>query len=326
MFGRFVTVAMMLAAGALGAEPLRVALYVDDGCRGSGVVRWAEILRDSPEAELKIVDGADIRAGALDDRELLVMPGGWGGPQYRAMGDAGADRLRAFVANGGAYFGTCCGIANALNEEPGFAKRLKMLPLKRKDGPVRGGFTATVNFSKRGAEWLGIREGDWSIRYHNGPVMQPSDPVPLCTELEVLATMNCELAQVGPVQGSMYGTPAAVRAKYGKGTMLAFNCHPEMFPSSREIVLAGVRALTGKTIRPAVQPLKPRGAERVGYYTTVAFDKDYLDGYFKLRADPAIDVVPVTQDELDEGMSARFDRIERPRERSGPVSVKSVSS
>ena len=305
----FVLCLLFFVLVASAATPLKVALYVDDGCRGSGVVRWAEILRDSPEAELKLVSGQDIRDGALDDRELLVMPGGFGGPQYKAMGDAGADRLRAFVANGGAYFGTCCGIAIALNEDPDFGKRLKMLPLKRVIAPNRGGFTATVTFNKRGAEWLGIREGDWEIRYHNGPVVQPADPVPLCTELEVLATMNCELAQVGPVKGPMYGTPAAVRAKYGKGTMLAFNCHPEMFTSSREIILAGIRALTGRIIRPAAQPLKPRGAERVGYYTTVSFTKDYLEGYFKLRADPAIDVVPVTQNELDEGMSARFERI-----------------
>ena len=292
------------------AAPLRVALYVDDGCRGSGLVRWAEILRDSPEAELKLVSGLDIRNGALDDRELIVMPGGVGGPQYKAMGDAGADRVRAFVANGGAYFGTCCGIAIALNEEPDFGKRLKMLPLKRVIAPNRGGFTATVTFNRRGAEWLGIREGDWKIRYHNGPVVQPSDPVPLCTELEVLATMNCELAQVGPVKGKMYGTPAAVRAKYGKGTMLAFNCHPESFPSSREIVLAGIWALTGRTLHPAAQPLKPRGAERVGYFVGKLGTKASVDEYFRLRADPAIDVLPVTQDELDEG--ARFDRIVEP--------------
>ena len=117
MFGRFVTLVMVLAAGTLGAAPLRVALYVDDGCRGTGLLRWAEIFRDSPDAEMKLVSGQDIRDGALDDRELLVMPGGWGGPQYAAMGDKGADKLRAFVANGGAYFGTCCGIAIALNEE-----------------------------------------------------------------------------------------------------------------------------------------------------------------------------------------------------------------
>ena len=193
---------------AAGESPLRVALYVDDGCRGTGLIRWAEILRDSPDAELKLVSGQDIRDGALDDRELLVMPGGVGGPQYAAMGDKGADKLRAFVANGGAYFGTCCGIAIALNEDPDFGKRLKMLPLKRVIAPNRGGVTATVKFNRRGAEWLGIREGDWKIRYHNGPVVQPADPVPLCTELEVLATMNCELAQVGPVVGPMYGTPA----------------------------------------------------------------------------------------------------------------------
>ena len=303
---------MMLAAGTLGAAPLKVALYVDDGCRGTGLLRWAEIFRDSPDAELKLVSGQDIRDGALDDRELLVMPGGVGGPQYKAMGDKGADKLRAFVANGGAYFGTCCGIAIALNEDPDFGKRLKMLPLKRVIAPNRGGVTATVKFNKRGAEWLGIREGDWKIRYHNGPVVQPSDPVPLCTELEVLATMNCELAQVGPVKGPMYGTPAAVRAKYGKGTMLAFNCHPEVFPESRKIIVGGIRALTGRTIRLVEQPLKPRGAERVGYFTGKLGKKESVEGYFRLRIDPEVDVVPVTQDELDEGAAARFDRIVRP--------------
>ena len=32
---------------AVAAEPLKAALYVDDGCRGSGVIRWAETLNDS---------------------------------------------------------------------------------------------------------------------------------------------------------------------------------------------------------------------------------------------------------------------------------------
>lgn len=298
--------------GAIAAEPIRAALYVDEGCRGNGLISWAEMLRDSPDVELKLVDGADIRAGALDDRRLLVMPGGVGGPQYAAMGDAGADRLRAFVAAGGAYFGTCCGIAIALNEEPDFGKRLKMLPLKRIVAENRGGFAATVKFNHRGAEWLGIREGDWKVRYHNGPVLQPAEPVPLCTEFEVLATMNCELASRGRVTGPMFGTPAAVRAKYGKGTMFAMNCHPESFPASREIVVGGIRALTGIRIRLVEQPLKARGAERVGYFTGTLGRKSSVENYFKLRNDPSVDVVPVTQDQLDEGMGTRFDRIIRP--------------
>ena len=304
--------AMMLCVGVRGAAPLKAALYVDDGCRGSGVIRWAEMLRDSPDVELQLVSGADIRGGALAGKDLLVMPGGWGGPQYAAMGDEGAAKLKAYVAGGGKYFGTCCGLAIALNEEPGFAKRLKMVPLKRKEGPVRGGFTATVKFNRRGCEWLGLTQAEWGIRYHNGPVVEPTDPVPDCTKLETLATMNCELAQKGPVVGAMYGTPAAVRATYGKGEMLAFNCHPEMFPSTRKLVVAGIRALTGRTIRLVPQALKPRGAERVGYVATRSFGKSSLEEYFRLRADPAIDVVPVTQDELDEGVGDRLDRIVRP--------------
>lgn len=297
---------------AFAAEPLKAVLYVDEGCRGNGVIFWAEMLRDSPDVDLKLVSGADIRGGALDGRELLVMPGGVGGPQYKALGDDGAAKLKAFVADGGKYFGTCCGIAIALNEEPGFAKRLKMLPLKRKDGPARGGFTATVKFNARGREWLGIKDEEWHIRYHNGPVLQPADPVPECTELETLAVMDCELAQKGKVVGPMYGTPAAVRAKYGKGTMLAFNCHPEMFPATRALVVAGIRALTGREIRLVPQKLKDRGAERVGYFTGKLGSKAAVEGYFALRADPTVDVVPVTKDQLAEGLSERLDRIVRP--------------
>ena len=309
-----------LAGTALAASPLKAALYVDDGCRGNGVAHWAEILRESPDVELKLVNGADIRAGALDDRELLVMPGGWGGPQYEAMGDAGADRLRTFVAGGGKYFGTCCGAAIALNEEPGFAKRLKMIPFRRDGNLTRGGFTATVNFSARGAEWLGITGGDWRIRYHNGPILTPSDPVPLCTNVEVLATMNCELSQRGRLQGEMCGTPAAVRANYGKGEMLVFNCHPEMMPKSREIVVGGIRALTGRVVRLAERRSCARGVERVGFLTDKRIgSKAAVEEYFRLLDDPSVDVRPVTQEQLDEGSDVCFDRIVRFGETMKPV-------
>lgn len=301
-------------AGAQTPSPLRAALYIDKGCRGAGVVRWAQLLRDSPDVKVKFVDGADIRGGALDDRELLVMPGGWGGPQYEAMGDEGAGRLRAFVADGGLYFGTCCGLAIALNEDPGFAKRLKMLPLRRVPGQNRGQVFATVTFGKSGAEWLGIRAGDWTIRYSNGPVVEFTDPVPLCSELEVLATMNCELVQRGEVKTPMFGTPAAVRANYGKGRILAFNCHPEILPSTCEIVAGGLRALSGREIRLVPPPARMPGAERIGYYVGDGLigSKQAVEGFFKLREDRAVDIRPVTREQLDEGMDGMFDRVVRP--------------
>ena len=302
----------LLSGLCASAAPVKTALYVDDGCRGGGLLRWATILRESPDVDLKLVSGADIRSGALDDRALLVMPGGTGREQYAALGDAGAQKIRDFVAAGGSYFGTCCGIAIALNEETSYSKRLRMLPLKRVDGPVRGGFTANVSFNRRGAEWLGIREGDWKIRYHNGPIVEMTEPVPLGSDFEVLATMNCELMQVGAAKTPMFGTPAAVRAKYGKGQMFALNCHPEAMPKTREIVVAGIRALTGATIR--LKPMKKRaqGAESVGFFASELGCKSSVEEYFSLRADPAVDVVPVTQDQLDEGVAVRLDRIVKP--------------
>lgn len=304
--------ALVLSVAAAVAAPLKTALYVDNGCRGGGLLSWATILRDSPDVDLKLVSGADIRSGALDDRALVVMPGGTGREQYAALGDAGAQKIRDFVAAGGSYFGTCCGIAIALNEETSYSKRLRMLPLKRVEGPVRGGFTANVSFNRRGAEWLGIREGDWKIRYHNGPIVEMTEPVPLGSDFEVLATMNCELMQVGPAKTPMFGTPAAVRARYGKGQMFALNCHPEAMPKTREIVVAGIRALTGTTIR--LKPMKKRaqGAESVGFFASELGCKSSVEEYFKLYYDPAVDVTPVTRDMLETDSALHFDRIVRP--------------
>lgn len=310
----FVLVSFACVGFTAIAEPLKAALYVDKGCRGNGLLSWAEMLRDSPDVSLKLVDGADIRAGALDDRDLLVMPGGDGAPQYEAMGDEGADRVRAFVAKGGRYFGTCCGFSIALNEVRPDRKRLRMLPFRNKPGKVRGGFTAKVRFNDTGLRYLGLSEKEqtWNIRYHNGPIVVGTKAVPACSNVAVVATIQSELAQYGAATSPMFGAPAAVKADYGAGKMLVFNCHPETFPASRPLVVAGICALTGREIRLVPQPLKPRGAERVAFFTGVLGSKQAVEDYFALRAQPDIDVVPMTQDQLDEDWRGRFDRIVKP--------------
>jgi len=302
---------------ATGA-PLRVGLFVDRGCRGNGLARWAEIIDGSPDAELVILSGKAIREGGLKGLDLLVMPGGAGQPQYASLGDAGAQAIRDYVANGGKYFGTCCGIAIALNEnnvtlkKNATLKRLRMLPFKRVHAPSRGGFTATVAFNETGAKYLGIPQGRRQIRYHNGPVLAPTEAVEACTDVEVLATMDCELAQVGPVVGKMHGTPAAVRARYGKGEMLAFNCHPEINADSRDLIYAGIRALTDRTVRPA--PMREaKGLERVGFKTKdLGSKKGGVQAYLKLVKDPSVFVVPLTDDEIREGYAQAMDRIVEP--------------
>ena len=293
------------------ANPLRVGLFVDRGCSGGGVLRWAEILDGSPDAELKILKGRDIADGALKGLDLLVMPGGRGDWQYESLGDGGAQAIRDYVAGGGRYYGTCCGIAVALNEDNKDFKRLKMIPFKRIIAPNRGGVTATVAFTDKGTDYLGVK-GKRMISYHNGPALQPTEPVPLCTKVDVLATMDCELAQEGPVKGAMHGTPAAIRATYGKGEMLAFNCHPESRADSRDIVYAGIRALTGRTIQPPPEK-SAAGKERVGFMSGGIGEKDRgVEKYLQLVRDPSVFVATLTEDDVNAGRGEVFDRIVRP--------------
>ena len=66
------------AEGASAAGPLKVGVYADDGASGIGAIEWFRLVNDSPEMELKLLDGEIVRAGGLDGLDLLVMPGGIG--------------------------------------------------------------------------------------------------------------------------------------------------------------------------------------------------------------------------------------------------------
>ena len=187
---------------------VKVGLYCDRGCRGTGVARWAEMLDGSTDVKLSVLSGEDVRSGALKGLDLLVMPGGRGDWQYAAMGEEGAQAVRAFVANGGKYF----------------------------------------------------------------------------------------------------GTPAAVRANYGKGEVLAFNCHPEARADTRDIVVGGIRALTGRTITlPCEEPRN--GREAVGFMASEFGDKAVLGRYLAMKREGKVYVVPLTQDDVTSGRAAMVDRV-----------------
>jgi putative intracellular protease/amidase len=106
---RGLVVLLLLAAGVAVAAPLKVGLYADKGCRGSGSAMWAWLIDGSPDAELTLLSGEDLRNGGLSGLDLFVNPGGAGGPQTEAMGEEGMAAVRKFVADGGKYLGTCCG-------------------------------------------------------------------------------------------------------------------------------------------------------------------------------------------------------------------------
>ena len=55
---------------------IKVALYIDFGCKGAGVIHLARLLKSSPEVECDIIDADDVQAGKLGGYDMLMMPGG----------------------------------------------------------------------------------------------------------------------------------------------------------------------------------------------------------------------------------------------------------
>ena len=64
------------AVQSSGRPPLKVAVYADNGPSGIGAVEWFRLVQESPELELKLLDGKMVRDGALDGLDLVIMPGG----------------------------------------------------------------------------------------------------------------------------------------------------------------------------------------------------------------------------------------------------------
>ena len=66
---------------------IKVALYLDVGCKGGGVIHWAELLKSSPDVACTFINAADVQAGKLKDFDVLVMPGGSGYDHYTQLGE-----------------------------------------------------------------------------------------------------------------------------------------------------------------------------------------------------------------------------------------------
>ena len=98
-----------LAQTAAKDSPLRIAVYVDKGARNTGVFRWLELTACAKNAVAIPVDGAAVRAGALDSVDVLVMPGGSSVSESKSLGSEGRDKVKAFMKRGGGYVGTCAG-------------------------------------------------------------------------------------------------------------------------------------------------------------------------------------------------------------------------
>ena len=155
------------ASSEQGRKPLKVGVYADQGPGGIGAVEWFRLVNESPDMELKLLDGKGIRAGGLDGLDLLVMPGGNSKTEFTTLGTNGVERMKDFVRNGGGYIGTCAGCCLLMDEDD---RRARMMPWAR-SGTEDVTLYPNVKLNAKGAAALGLKEGLHVVRFHGGPFM-----------------------------------------------------------------------------------------------------------------------------------------------------------
>ena len=118
---------------ASGAEiaPLRIAVFVGGGARNIGAFRWLEIATLAENAETTPVDGASIRAGALDAADVLVTDA-FSGNIVMKMYEGTATSLLRIIK--GAFKSSVPGMIGGT-----IAKRTLKKALKNYDATIYGG-------------------------------------------------------------------------------------------------------------------------------------------------------------------------------------------
>ena len=292
-------IASAVAAADARLPEIKVALYLDAGCKGGGVIHLAQLLRSSPDVMCDFLDAADVQAGKLGGYDMLVMPGGSGYDRYSQLREEGFEKIRKYIREGGSYYGICAGIAMALNDP----KRLRLIPYTREKNPLRGGFSAAVKFNARAEALFGIPAGTRYFRYHDGPIPAKGDPVP-DSEYEVLATFESHVMQKGKSVTPMYGMPAVIYGRYGKGKVLVSVMHPEYFPSTHDVLGAGFKPLAGRSIT-FTYPKKSTRPLRVTFYAgeidRTGDTRKVVEDALALASRPDVDLTLVSGEQIAEG-------------------------
>ena len=285
--------------------PAKVGLYAGTGPRANGMAEYMRLVNDSPDMELTLLDADDIRSGALDGLDLVIIPGGDSRTEKRDLGPKGAEQIRRFLRNGGGYIGSCAGCCLLMDEVMDPERGIGIIPYCRTGS--KGGYMMPVKVNAKGAAALGIEAKNYTIRYHRGPVLEPSTNAIADANFEIWGTYEEDFGKPG-AKPEMKGRGAMVGGTYGKGRVFAFSVHPENFPCTRELVRGAFRYVLGRDV---VFPERKRklGAYAVGWYSNAVAGKDVAKTMLALDQMEGVDLFPMASDEILVGMLDHVDML-----------------
>lgn len=223
-----------------GARPLRVAIYEGRGSPEGGILNVGGRLEQIPGTTIERLSAEQVGSKDLSGYDLLVFSGGLSTRQAAAIGEAGKDNVRRYVAAGGHYLGVCAGAYLALvGEEWSIGLvNARLVPGNR----WRGNGFMDLELSPEGREVIGPVEDTFKCRYNNGPVIQPLNR-PDLPSYTVLAWFRSEVSRNGSRPGLMVNSPAIIASAYGQGRVLLISPHPENTPGLEHLVPNAVQSL-----------------------------------------------------------------------------------
>lgn len=203
---------------------IRIALYRGPGAGGAGPSNLLARLNRPPETGIVPVSPAEVASGVLTNFDVVIFPGGSASRQAEAIGEEGREEVRKFVARGGGYIGICAGAYLATSGYPWSLKIINAKTIspqwRRGVGPVQ------MELSEAGGSILGAREGPFSVRYANGPIVEPAGVATL-PPFTTLAWFRSELAENDTPVGIMLNSPAIFSGVFQNGRVVCVSPHPE---------------------------------------------------------------------------------------------------
>ncbi len=222
--------------------PVRVAVFVGTGARNQGAYYHLMMATYANGVKGFPVDSKMIRAGALDQADLLVMPGGRSPLIAKTLGPAGAKKIKEFLRRGGSYIGTCAGCVLLSESTKSHPNMLEILPYKSIF--ARGHAELAIAFNEDAKRLLGIKPATERIRYAGGPVFVPAKPVPEAS-FTVIGRYNSNIdVYAKGERESMVGKAAVFAGTYGKGRVFVCSVHPESSPATRHFLQSAFRYVT----------------------------------------------------------------------------------
>lgn len=222
-----------LFAAPTNSRPLRVAVYRGPGGGERGVENVTARAAQLPGASVTRFSAAEFGTRDLGEFDVVVFAGGRGGEQARELGPEGRAAVQRFVQEGGGYVGICAGAFLAL---AGYEGRLGLVDARTVSPRWRRGQGyVELELSPEGRSVLGGIEGRFSVRYANGPVIEPlgRDDLP---DYRVLAYFRTELAENDTPAGVMVNSPAVVESTYGRGRVILLSPHSEDTPGLEHLL------------------------------------------------------------------------------------------